>query len=492
MEYILSIDQSTSGTKAILFEPDGKIVKRKDVAHRQITNAVGWVEHDPMEILNGVYESCRQLLEDIPNPNIKAVGISNQRETAVCWDILTGKPVYNAIVWQCGRAASITDSLTHKSEDIRKITGLKLSPFFSAAKFAWILQNIPEAKNLAQQNRLCCGTIDSWLLYNLTSEKVFKTDYSNASRTQLMNLDTLKWDETIADDFGISISMLPEICYSDSVFGHTSLNGIFPYEVPICAVLGDSHAALYANGCHTENTAKATFGTGSSVMMNVGKKRLSNPSKGIVESLAWGINGQVDYVLEGNINCSGAIIRWLVDLGLIENSKQSGKIASTVDDTNGVYLVPAFSGLGAPYWLNDARAIMYGMSLSTGREEIVRAGEEAIVYQVKDIVVELNAGRFDGLSSLCVDGGPTNDSFLMEFLSGILDMEINISKTEELSAAGVAYLASISSGCATKNEIFSKSHHTKIRHQIEPQKRSKLYGGWKDAVTMLLDKGVQR
>ena len=492
--YILAIDQSTAGTKAIIFTADGELVHRVDVAHNQITNEKGWVEHDPVEIYNNTILACKKAVEGsgIEKSQIKAIGISNQRETAVCWDKETGEPVYNAIVWQCGRAAHITEEIKKagKEELVRNITGLNLSPFFSAPKFCWIIRNVDKARELLEQDKLYCGNIDSWLLYKLTDGREFKTDYSNASRTELLNLDTLCWDPEMMKLFDLKPSALAEIKGSDSIFGYTTIEGLFDQAVPIAAMMGDSHAALYANGCHTPNTAKATFGTGTSVMMNVGEERPQVKSKGVVESLAWGIDGKVNYSLEGNINYSGAIIKWLIDdIRLINNAIESEACAAAVPNTNGVYLVPAFSGLGAPYWNNDARAILCGMSASTKKEHIVRAALEAIAFQIKDIVEELNSCCQFPLNKLCVDGGATKNLFLMDFVAGILDVELAISGTEELSAAGVAHLASISSKCSTAEKIFGREKHTVKLPDMSEREREIHYKGWKSAVGMLLKQG---
>ncbi len=489
--YILSIDQSTAGTKAILFTAEGELVSRTDIPHRQITNEKGWVEHDPAEIYQNTVKACKRVVEEskLDKALIKAVAISNQRETAVCWNKETGEPVYNALVWQCGRAMDITQEMEKagKAELVRRVTGLNLSPFFSAPKFTWIVRNVPAAKELLKADKLYCGNVDAWLLYKLTGGKEFKTDYSNASRTELLNLDTLQWDPDMVELFEIKRSALPEIQFSDSLFGYTSLEGLFDTPVPVHAMMGDSHAALYANGCHSSFTAKATFGTGTSVMMNAGLERPKAASKGVVESLAWGIGGKVNYSLEGNINYSGAIIKWLAeDLKLIANAKESEEIAASVESTNGVYLVPAFSGLGAPYWNNEARAIICGMSASTKKEHIVRAALEAIAFQIKDIVEELNTCCQNPLQKLCVDGGATRNQFLMQFVADLLNVDLAVSKIEELSAAGVAYLASIASGCAAPETIFRRGLHTAMSPVMTEEQRKKHYDGWKNAVGMLI------
>lgn len=489
MGYILSIDQSTSGTKAVLFTLDGRLVKRADMPHKQIINEKGWVSHDPQEIFSNTLEVCRRCISSagVDAGEVIGIGISNQRETAVCWDKTTGKPVTDAIVWQCGRAAEIAERLTEHDAEIRKRTGLSNSPYFSAPKWAWILENIPEARSLQKVGNLCCGTIDSWLVYCLTPDHKFLTDYSNASRTELLNLDTLSWDETMAGWFGISVSSLPELRYSDAGFGETNLGGLLPRNVPIAAVMGDSHCALYANGCNQPGMAKATFGTGTSVMMNAGTSRPDEIAPGLVESVAWAAGGKVFYALEGNINFSGALIKWLVnDAGLLKSSRESGELARTVPDTGGVYLVPAFSGLGAPYWRRDARAMLCGMSTATQRAHIVRAAEEAIAYQIKDIVELLRNCGLGDMTTLCVDGGATKDDFLMGFVCDILNIPLMISQTEELSAAGAAFMASVAMGFSKEAELFDTCRHRELKPQMTEQERERLYSGWKQAVSMLL------
>lgn len=485
--YILAIDQSTAGTKALIFTADGSVVTRADLSHRQITDERGWVEHDPLEIWQNTLAVSRQaLLQSRVDPSqITAIAIANQRETAVCWDRTTGRPVHNAIVWQCGRAADIVARLTAAGAAplVRQKTGLHLSPFFSAAKIAWILENVPAAAALLAEDRLCCGNIDAWLLSKMTGGRSFKTDFSNASRTQLLNLDTLDWDDNVLALFGLRRQALPEIGMSDRLFGETTLEGLFDHPVPIRAMLGDSHAALFANSCLQPYTAKATFGTGTSVMMNVGTSRRPPATDSIVESLAWGIGGEIPYVLEGNFNYSGAIIRWLADdLHLIEHSRQAGELAAQTGSTQGVYLVPAFSGLAAPYWDNDARAAFIGMSRLTKREHLVRAGEEAIAYQIRDIVEELNASCPSPLERLAADGGATRDSFLMQFVADMLDVPIAVATIEELSAAGAAYAAALAAGIAGRGQLLEKGCAAPVMPTMHPETRQTLYAGWKRAV----------
>ena len=370
---ILSIDQSTSGTKALLFDKDGNLLGRADLPHRQIIPQGGWVEHDPEEIYQNTLGVVKLLLEKtgIPSSEIAALGISNQRETVLAWDRTTGKPVYNAVVWQCSRAQTLCRRLNDdpRAKLVSQKTGLNLSPYFSAAKLCWILENVSGAKKKMAEGKLCCGTIDSWLVWKLTGGKSFKTDYSNASRTELFNINTLEWDNDLCDLFGVLPTALPEPCFSDSLFGETDFEGLFAAPIPIRGVLGDSHGALFGQGCVTPGTAKTTYGTGSSVMMNTGSERIS-AKDGLCASIAWGRNGVVQYVLEGNVNYTGAVIKWLVDqVGLLQKSREAGEIAATTPSTGGVYLVPAFTGLGAPYWDSDARAILCGMNSATGKAE---------------------------------------------------------------------------------------------------------------------------
>jgi len=465
---ILSIDQSTAGTKGLLWNLEGGLIARKDLPHRQIVTPRGWVEHDPVEI----YENLLSVARDVSrNADIRAIGLSNQRETVVCWDGATGKPLYNAIVWQCARGAEICERLKDKADFIRSRTGLPLSPYFSAAKIAWLIENISCKKP-------CFGTMDSWLVFKLTGE--YKTDFSNASRTQLLNLDSLTWDEEVCALFGIDPETLPEICCSDSLFGFSNLEGLLPEPIPVNGVMGDSHAALYANGCHKKNTGKVTYGTGSSAMINAGAVR-PPPVAGVATSLAWGIDGQVHYVLEGNINYSGAVVKWLAeDLNLLNDPAEASYCASSVPNTGGVYLIPAFTGLGAPYFDDKVRAAIVGMNLTTKKNHIVRAAVECIAYQVKD-VVDLMLGSV-GLQSIRADGGPTGNSFLMQFQADILGFPIEISKIEELSGAGAAYCAALGAKITDYDTLFS----SRCVKTITPQGISEeYYDGWKAAVALV-------
>ena len=489
MKYIVAIDQSTSGTKALLFDEKGALVYRADTPHRQIIPRSGWVEHDAAEIYQNTLASVKKLLlhTGIDAGAIAGVGISNQRETGVIWNRKTGNPLYHAIVWQCSRGESICrdPDIQQNSSYISQATGLFLSPYFTAAKFGWLIKNIPEISQAVLWGDALCGTIDSWLIYKLTGGKIHKTDHSNASRTQLFHIGKLQWDEEICRLFGLNISMLPEPCPSDSAFGETDFEGLLPSPVPIHGVLGDSHGALFGQGCNKPGMVKATYGTGSSVAMNIGTVPIS-PANGIVTSVAWTSGGITQYELEGNINYTGAVIKWLVDdLGLISSSKESGPLAAKANREDETYLVPAFTGLGAPYWDSNARAVLCGMSSSTGRAEIVRAAEECIAYQITDIIRTMEEVSNISIQSLRTDGGPTKDAFLMQFQSDIANIPVFACCTEELSGLGAAYLCGISTGFYPC-DLMENLQRTCYTPSMDPTFRTKKYNGWKAALKKAL------
>lgn len=482
---VLAIDQSTSGTKALLFDERGELLGRHDLPHEQKINSQGWVSHDPMEIYRNALAAVKALLEETAaDPaSIAALGISNQRETALVWDRDTGQPVADAVVWQCARAQGICDRIQNQGELVRKKTGLNLSPYFPAAKWAWLLENTPE---LAGKN-LCAGTIDAWLVYKLTGGKVFATDYSNASRTQLFNLTTLEWDEELCKLFGVPVGILPQVRFSDGDFGETDLEGLLSHPVPIRGVLGDSHGALFGQGCHKPGMIKATYGTGSSVMMHIGEKPVFS-QQGVVTSLAWGMEGKVSYVLEGNINYTGAVTKWVVeDLGLLSSSKEAGPVAQQADPSDTTYLIPAFTGLGAPYWDSGAKGVFCGMSRTTGRAEIVKAAEECIAYQITDVIQAMGQEAGVEIDQLRVDGGPTKDQYLMQFQSDILGIPVAVPEREELSAMGAAFCAGIAAGVYSK-EVFQGVRRQNYTPQMEEETRQAKYAGWKQAVAMLLNR----
>lgn len=489
-QYILGIDQSTSGTKAILFDADGAVFGRHDLEHRQIVDEHGWVEHVPDEIYGNLIKAVAGVIEKtaIDPASIVAAGLSNQRETSIVWNRKTGTPVYNAIVWQCARGEPICRRLIEQGygETIRKSTGIPASPYYSAAKLAWIVENVPEARELGGRGMLCCSTMDAWLVFKLCGG-VPQTEYSNASRTQLFNIGALQWDEDVCGLFGIRTEWLPRVVDSNSLFGKSDFGGVLPAPIPLHGVLGDSHGALYGQGCLSPGSVKATYGTGSSVMMNVGDKPMFSDA-GIVTSLAWGLDGRVSYVLEGNMNYTGAVIRWLVDdMRMLASSKEAEAVARSARDVPGLYLIPAFSGLGAPYWDGSARAAIVGMSRGVGRAEIVRAAEECIAYQIADIVRLMQAATGLKIDALKVDGGATRDSFLMQFQADIIDAAVLVPAFEELSGSGPAYLAGMAMHWYSKDVV---SREPKIRYQstMTVEERDRRCQGWRNAIEMVLSR----
>ena len=488
--YILAIDQSTQGTKGLLFDELGVLIARTDRAHRQIVNDKGWVEHDPMEILQNTLTVSREVVEKagIDKQDIRAIGISNQRETSLMWDSETGMPVCHAVVWQCARAAEICErpEISALTDAIKKKTGLNLSPYFPAAKFAWMMENIPEAKELAAQGRLRCGTVDTWLIYGLTEGRSFKTDYSNASRTQLFHITDLRWDIDLCRSFGVPPEALPEVCMSDSDFGATTLGGWLDRPIPIHGVLGDSHGALFGQNCRKPGQIKATYGTGSSVMMNIGScPKFSG--RGLVTSLAWGIQGKISYVFEGNLNYTGAVMTWLEkDVRLIDHVSAATEFAYAANPNDKTYFVPAFTGLGAPYWDSHATGLLTGITRTTGRDEIVRACLDCIAYQITDLTALMREESGMEISELRVDGGPTASTYLMQFQSDIAGITVQVPALQELSGMGVAYAAGIAIGLYDGGAIYEHIQHRKYGVKMLEEDREKRYAGWKAAVARTL------
>ena len=490
MKYVLSVDQSTQGTKGMLFDENGSMIARADRAHRQIINDQGWVSHDPEEILLSTLHVAREAVKKagIRKEDIAVMGISNQRETTLCWDKRTGKPLCDAIVWQCARAASICDEAAGAghADTVRLKSGIPLSPYFPAAKLAWILRNVPGAQEEAERGDLCAGTIDSWLVFNLTKGNHL-TDYSNASRTQLFNISTLAWDRELLDIFGIPLSLMPAVTDSDGDYGTTDLDGWLENPIPIRGVMGDSHGALFGQGCHVPGMIKATYGTGSSIMMNIGGRPVFS-DQGVVTSLAWKIGGRVNYVLEGNINYTGAVISWLKDdVKLIQDPGETEALAWNAHPGDTAYLVPAFSGLGAPYWKSDARAILCGMSRTTGRNEIVRAALDSIAYQIADIVRAMEKSAGMPIRELRVDGGPTRNRYLMQFQSDLIAVPVRVPDAEELSGIGAAYAAGMAAGLYDA-QVFDRFRRTNYTPSMPQDVRLKKYAGWQEALDLVLNK----
>ena len=488
--YILGIDQSTQGTKVLLFDEAGTICYKAAKSHKQYIDEKGWVEHDSDEIWRHLKDLIRDMLDktEINGKAIKAVGISNQRETAMAWHRQTGKPVYRAIVWQCARGAAICEELRRKGLDslIKNTTGLPLSPYFSAAKLAWILRRVEGAKELMDEGNLCMGTMDSWLVYCTTKGQVFRTDFSNASRTQLFDIGRLTWSDDVCRAFGIDRRALPEVTDSNGFYGKTDFDGILPEAIPIHAVFGDSHAALFGQACHHPGMAKATYGTGSSVMMNIGDKPVYS-QHGLVTSLAWSLSGKATYVLEGNINYTGAAITWLKDdLQLIRSPEETMALAQAANPKDRSYFVPAFTGLGAPYWESQATGLYTGVTRVTGKKEMVRAVLDAIAYQINDVTTLMQKESGYKLPSLRVDGGPTKNAYLMQFQTDLIGCPVDVPEAAELSAIGAAYAAGLAVGLYDKDALFKDMKGISYEPAMAGDRRRELIGGWQKAISQTL------
>lgn len=484
-KYIVSIDQSTQGTKALLFDEEGRFRMRTDLLHKQIVNEQGWVSHDGEEIYRNTIQVIRNILQmaQVSPDDVVGIGISNQRETAILWDRKTGRPAADAVVWQCARAAEICTRkrIIDIKEKIEQRTGLKLSPYFTAAKICWLLENTAGVEEKAKRRGICHGTMDSYLVYRLTKGKVYATDYSNASRTQLFDIFTLEWDREICSCFGIDTGNLPEVRDSDACFGYTDCEGLFAKPVPIHAVMGDSQAALFGQNCRSDGMVKVTYGTGSSIMMNIGHKPVLSVN-GLVTSLAWGIGGRPEYVLEGNLNYTGAVISWLKDdVGIIQDADETETLAKAANPNDSLYLIPAFTGLGAPYWDSGARAAFVGMDRTTGRAELVRAALESIAYQITDVVSAMERDSRKRIEILRADGGPTRNQYLMQFQSDISGCEVSVSDVEELSGTGAAFMAGMKLGMWDE-EVFDTLRWKRLLPKMETAIRRQKYGGYQNAV----------
>lgn len=449
MKYILSLDQGTTSSRAILFNEGGEMMSSAQKEFKQYYPKPGWVEHDPAEIWNTQLEVARAAIEKsgISAEDVAAIGITNQRETTILWDKRNGKPVHNAIVWQCRRTAPTCDSLKEAgwADKIREKTGLLIDAYFSATKIRWILQNVPAAKELAKSGNLLFGTIDTWLIWNLTGGQVHATDYSNASRTMLFNIHTLEWDKEILELLEIPASILPEVRPSSGVFGNT-LPLLFGAAIPVAGVAGDQQAALFGQACFSPGTAKNTYGTGGFLLMNTGDTPVSSKN-GLVTTIAWGLGGKITYALEGSIFVAGAAIQWLRDeLKLISSAAETEGLCKEVPDTCGVYLVPAFVGLGAPYWDPYARGVLAGLTRGANRSHIVRATVESMAYQTYDVLHAMEQDAGIPLAELRVDGGAAANSFLLQFQSDITGVPVLRPSTLETTALGAAYLAGLAVG----------------------------------------------
>lgn len=492
MSLILAIDQSTSATKAILFDARGKVLDKASRNHRQIYPQPGWVEHDAEEIWQNVLKVIGEITKRNYSKLSKLAGLSitNQRETVLVFDRKTGQPLYNALVWQDRRGTAICSRLTKKGHGpvaLRK-TGLKIDTYFSASKIRWLIENQPMIAAKLKSGAAVVGTIDSYLIHRLTNGKVLATEHTNASRTLLFDIGKLQWDEQLCQMFKVPANALPEVRESAAQFGKTDAGGILPKALPIVGVMGDSQASLFAQRCYQPGMAKATFGTGTSVLLNIGgKMRLSD--QGAVTALAWVWQGQPTYALEGIINFSAATIEWLKNqLGLIQSASEVEKLALSVKDNGGVYLVPAFAGLSAPYWSPNARAAIVGMTAFTRREHIVRAAQESIAYQIRDVLDMMRAGSGIKLCTLHADGGPTRDRFLMQFTTDITGVELKVSKVAEASAWGAAMSGLLGLGIYKSPAELAKllGKQKSLRPQMKPADVKYFYGGWLTAVKRVI------
>jgi len=486
-KYILALDQGTTSSRAIIYNFEGQIVKVAQKEFTQIYPKAGWVEHDPMEIWGSQSGVVSEIMATtgIAPEEIAAIGITNQRETTVVWERKTGKPVYNAIVWQCRRTSAICDELKTRGLEnyIRENTGLVLDAYFSGTKVKWILDNVEGARQKAKNGELLFGNIDTWLIWNLTRGKVHVTDYSNASRTMLYNIKDLKWDERILKELDIPVSMLPEVKPSSAVYGHTDAR-IFGTEIPIAGDAGDQQAALFGQACYSPGMAKNTYGTGCFMLMLTGEK-LVHSENGLLTTIAWGVNNKVEYALEGSIFIAGAAIQWLRDgLKIIYDAKDSDYFATKVPDSLGVYFVPAFVGLGAPYWDMYARGAILGLTRGTTRNHIIRATLESIAYQTRDVLELMRNECGIDLCDLRVDGGACANNFLMQFQADILGVAVERPEIIETTALGAAYLAGLAVGFWKDQSMIAERR--KVNRRFEPgmneDKRKELYDNWKKAV----------
>jgi glycerol kinase len=484
VKYIIALDQGTTSSRAVLFNETGQII---DITQREFTQIFpqsGWVEHDPDEIWRSQHEVLNSLISKnkVQASDIAGIGITNQRETTVVWNKLTGDPVMNAIVWQDKRTADICEEMNEAGLEsyIKENTGLVIDSYFSATKIVWILRNVKGAREMADKGELAFGTIDTWLIWKLTKGKVHITDYSNASRTLLYNIKDLIWDQKLLDFLKIPESMLPEVCPSSHHFGDFELNG---HRIPIAGVLGDQQAALFGQACFEPGAAKNTYGTGCFVLMNTGD-HMYNSKSGLVSTIAWGLDNKVEYALEGSIFIAGAAVQWLRDgMKLIDHASDTEFFASKASDHDDVYMVPAFAGLGAPYWDMYARGAIFGLTRDTGKNHIIRATLQSLAYQSRDVLEAMEKDSEIVLKTLKVDGGAAANNLLMQFQSDILGVDVERPEIIESTAQGSAYMAGIYVGLWKKEDII---HNRKINTVFEPEitneKRDVLYAGWQKAV----------
>lgn len=484
MKYIIALDQGTTSSRAILFDEHAHVVGIAQQEFQQIFPQPGWVEHDAREILLTQMAMLRKLMQDhqVPAQSVVALGITNQRETTVLWDRTTGEPVYNALVWQDKRTAPVCEQLKQQGLEahVRQTTGLVIDSYFSATKIHWILENVPGVRARAERGELAFGTIDSWLIWNLTQGRVHATDYTNASRTMLFDIRKLTWDDTLLQALNIPKSLLPDVKPSAADFGSWEYNGT---AIPIRGVAGDQQAALFGQACFEPGMAKNTYGTGCFMLMNTGTT-IRPSTHGLITTIAWGLDGRVEYALEGSVFIAGAAVQWLRDsLHIIDQSKDSEYFAAKALGSNEVYVVPAFAGLGAPYWDMYARGAIFGLTRDTGKDHIIKATLESLAYQTKDILMAMQEDAGLTLASLKVDGGACANNILMQFQADILETEVERPQVIESTAMGAAYLAGIQAGLWKKQDILK---NRKVERRFTPAMPSEtvaqLYKGWTKAV----------
>ena len=482
MKYIVALDQGTTSSRALLIDENGKLKGVQQKEFKQIYPKQGWVEHDPNEILSTQIQVFEELVSSISPEDIISIGITNQRETTVIWDSETGKPLYNAIVWQDKRTSKICDQMKKDGLEsyVKENTGLVIDSYFSATKIKWIIDNVEGVKSKIKENKILFGTIDSWLIYNMTSFKNHVTDYTNASRTMIYNIKNLEWDNELLNYLGIPKSILPKVINSSSEFGHFTYKGL---KIPINGVAGDQQAALFGQACFEDGMVKNTYGTGCFLLMNTGEFfKLSN--NGLISTLACSFDNKPNYALEGSVFIAGAAIQWLRDsLKIINKASDTEKIALSIEKLEDIYVVPAFAGLGAPYWDMYSRGAIFGLTRDTGKEHIIKATLESLAYQTKDIIDVMEKDSGLKLTSLKVDGGACMNNYLMQFQSDLLGSEVNRPEIIETTAMGAGYLAGLKSNIWDKDQIIKNQKIDRsFNSKIKKMEREMMYNGWKKAV----------
>ena len=489
---IIAIDQSTSSTKALLFDEKCKIVARTNVDHKQYYPQTGWVEHDAEEIYQNMIEAIRLLIEksgEKMEASNYSLCITNQRETAVVWNSATGKPISHAVVWQDTRGAELCRDLRERgfAKMVFDKSGLLIDPNFSASGIKWLLDHVEGARQQAERGELLMGTIETWLIWKLTGGKVFATDYTNASRTMLFNIHTMDWDDDLLDLFNIPRTMMAEVRSCDANYGETTCEGVFSAPITIAGVLGDSHGALVGQMCFTPGSGKVTYGTGSSVMVNIGEKPLSAP-QGLVTSVGFSAFGKTYFGFEGNIYSTGATLKWIADqLQLVGHPAEMEALATSVNDNGGVYIVPAFSGLGAPWWQSNVKGAVLGLTFATTKAHFLRAALESIAYQIKDLVDVMARATGGHLSEICADGGPTKNKFLMQFQADMLETPVVCTEVDDASALGAVIMNGFARGLwKSFEEVTPFRKVTQVYHPSDMPQRNTLYLGWRNAVNQLI------